>query len=93
MPCDDPADARAAILALLAERALDATICPSEVARVLAGASGETDWRAEMPTVHAAIDAMLGAGAVRLSWRGTAMPVREGPYRIGVGAQGNERSM
>jgi hypothetical protein len=44
-------DARPATLALLAERAAEATICPSEVARALA-ADG-ADWREAMPTVHA----------------------------------------
>lgn len=78
-------DARAATLALLARRAPDATICPSEVARTIAAAAGKTDWRGEMPAVHAAIDAMAADGSVRLSWKGEAMAAREGPYRIGRG--------
>ncbi|KQM32161.1 DUF3253 domain-containing protein [Sphingomonas sp. Leaf10] len=71
-------DAKAAILSLLAQRAPDATICPSEVARTIAA-----DWRAEMPVVHAAIDALVGDGLVRLSWKGRPMATRSGPYRIG----------
>ena len=78
--------ARIAALALLARRAPAATVCPSEVARVLAGAAGQPDWRASMPTVHAAIDALIADGLVRLSWRGRVLPAREGPYRIGRGA-------
>lgn len=74
------ADALAATLALLARRAPGATLCPSEVARVVAGAA---DWRGEMAGVHAAVDAMLADGLVRLSWKGAAMAVRDGPYRIG----------
>ncbi|HEX9964456.1 MAG TPA: DUF3253 domain-containing protein [Allosphingosinicella sp.] len=81
------ADARAATLALLDRRAASATICPSEVARALAVASGTSDWRREMPAVHAAVDAMVGSGLVRLSWKGEAMPVRDGPYRIGRGGR------
>ncbi|MFO6445988.1 DUF3253 domain-containing protein [Erythrobacter sp. NE805] len=69
-----------AILALLAERAEGATICPSEAARRLVGPQG--DWRAEMERVHAATDALLAAGAIRLSWKGAAKEKRRGPYRI-----------
>ena len=69
-------------------RAPGATICPSEVARTLAAAAGKADWRGEMPAVHAAIDALVAEGRVRLSWKGSAMPAREGPYRIGRGASG-----
>ena len=75
-----PGEAEDAVLALLAARAPDATLCPSEVARVLAGAG---DWRDAMAGVHAAVDALAAAGRVRLSWKGVAMPAREGPYRIG----------
>ncbi len=76
--------ARAMTLALLTARKPGATLCPSEVARVLATAAG-TAWRDEMPTVHAAIDCMVAEELIRLSWKGTAMEVREGPYRIARG--------
>jgi len=79
-------NAREATLALLDGRAADARICPSEVARALAAAAGEADWRGAMPAVHAAVDAMVAEGLVRLSWKGAAMPVRDGPYRIGRGS-------
>lgn len=75
-------DARAATLALLSRRAAGATACPSEVARAIAAASGKPDWRGEMPAVHAAIDRLVEDGLVRLSWKGRAMPVRDGPYRV-----------
>jgi hypothetical protein len=79
-------DARAATLALLDRRAPDATVCPSEVARSLAAtanvdAAGE-NWRAAMPVVHAAIDALLHEGLVQISWKGTTLSKRVGPYRI-----------
>lgn len=76
-------DARAATLALLARRSADSTICPSEVARAVAATAGTADWRGEMPAVHAAIDLMVAEGLVRLTWKGEAMPVRDGAYRIG----------
>ena len=77
-------EARAATLALLARRPPDSTVCPSEVARALAAAAGTLDWRGRMPAVHAAIDEMVALGLVRLSWKGRAMPARDGPYRIGL---------
>lgn len=73
-----------AVLTLLAARADDATICPSEAARVLATAKGQAaDWRAEMPAVHAAVDALVEGGRVALRWKGAALRLRSGPYRIG----------
>jgi hypothetical protein len=82
------ADARAATLALLAARAPEATVCPSEVARAIV--AGGTDaaagnWREAMPIVHGAIDRLVGEGVVRLSWKGEHLPTRAGPYRIGRG--------
>ena len=76
------ATARAAVLALLDRRAESATICPSEAARTLAAENGRGDWRAEMAAVHAAVDALVNDGTVRLSWRGESLPARTGPYRI-----------
>lgn len=67
------------VLALLDRRAPDATVCPSEAARAVGGA----DWRAAMPAVHAAVDGVVADGRVRLRWKGVAMAVRDGPYRIG----------
>lgn len=75
MPTD--AQVREAVLTLLARRAPNATVCPSEVARTLA-----KNWRGAMPSVHDAIDAMVAQGMVELSWKGNAMARRDGPYRI-----------
>ncbi|MBC1182325.1 DUF3253 domain-containing protein [Brevundimonas sp. WCHBH090558] len=80
-------DAREATLALLAARAGDATVCPSEVARAVAGEDGA--WREAMPDVHAAVDALVDEGAVRLSWKGRPLTMRAGAYRI-ERAQGGE---
>jgi len=73
-------NAEDAILAVLARRAAGATACPSEAARYLAGPQG--DWRAQMDTVHSAVDALVQAGAITLSWKGVPMQKRRGPYRI-----------
>jgi hypothetical protein len=74
-------------LMLLASRAVDATVCPSEVARAIAPGAG---WRDAMPTVHSAVDRLVEEGSVRLSWKGNALKSRDGPYRIG---RGDSRSM
>ena len=78
-------DAREATLALLAARAPEATVCPSEVARALAAPA---DWRDRMPAVHAAVDRLVTEGLVRLSWKGRSLPARAGPYRIRRGDPG-----
>lgn len=75
-------DPRAATLSLLARRAPDATICPSEVARAVA-----PDWHEAMPAVHAAVDALVHDGLVQLSWKGRPLATRSGPYRIGRSAE------
>ena len=80
-------NAQEATLALLASRASTATVCPSEVARLLANAAdpkaAAVSWRDLMPVVHAAVDRLVIDGHVRLSWKGQALPTRSGPYRIG----------
>ncbi|MET0271056.1 MAG: DUF3253 domain-containing protein [Sphingomonas sp.] len=77
-------DADGATLTLLAARAPDATLCPSEVARALAADAGiAAGWRDLMPVVHAAVDRLVAGGHVRLSWKGRPLASRTGPYRIG----------
>ncbi len=73
-------EAQGAVLALLAERGAGKTICPSEVARRIAEAG--QDWRGSMEQVHAAVDRLVAAGAVTLSWKGEIIDARRGPYRI-----------
>ena len=79
-------------LALLDRRGAGSTLCPSEVARAVAASAGKADWRGEMPSVHVAIDSMVAEGMVRLSWKGEARPVRDGPYRIGRAGPGDPES-
>ncbi len=72
--------ARDTTLALLGARAPGATVCPSEIARVIT--AGE-DWRSAMPAVHAAVDRLLAEELVAVSWKGRPLETRVGPYRIG----------
>lgn len=82
----DDREARATILSLLASRALGSTICPSEVARALAGGA-DTQWRDAMLMVHAAVDGLLLGEVVQLSWKGKPLVSRSGPYRIAIAAK------
>jgi len=47
---------------------------------MLAGPDGE--WRAHMDIVHAAEDALLERGQIKLSWKGVEIDQRRGAYRI-----------
>lgn len=79
--------ATGAMLAMLAARTAGATLCPSEVARAIAAELDLRDgagWRAAMPTVHAAVDRLLDQGRIQLSWKGSKMAARSGPYRIAL---------
>lgn len=83
-PISDPvATACATTLTLLAARAVDATVCPSEVARAMAASDpGAPAWRDLMPVVHRGVDRLLADDRVRLRWKGQALATRTGPYRI-----------
>lgn len=78
-------NARSAILALLEKRGPGKTICPSEAARHLASLAGEEEWRERMASVHEAVEALHGEGAITLSWRGEKLDERRGAYRIARG--------
>lgn len=82
MTNSDTETASAIIVSLLANRATDATLCPSEAARALATENTIKEWRIRMPIVHAAIDGLLHNGAVCLSWKGEPLKFRSGPYQI-----------
>jgi len=68
------------IAALLDVRGNAKTVCPSEVARALAGPDG--DWRSLMSDVHLAVDTLASEKRIALSWKGKSLPRRDGPYRI-----------
>jgi len=89
-----PAIVRQAVLNMLATRSRSATICPSEVARLLASQSDNpetSDWRDLMPDVHDAVEALVAEDTVRLSWKGKPMTARSGPYRLGWNTDSSAR--
>lgn len=67
-----------AILALLEQRGPGKTICPSEVARALAGNGSRDGWRALMPAVRSAADRLARAGRLQVTQRGQAVPATIG---------------
>lgn len=72
-----------AIFGLLADRASGATICPSEVARLLA----PDDWRTLMPDVRAEACALAVDGRLEMRQRGeTIVPTADphGPIRLAL---------
>lgn len=74
-----------AILALLATRAGDASICPSEAARAVAGADAdEARWRELMEPARRAARRLVAAGEVELTQRGRVVDpsTARGPIRI-----------
>ncbi len=68
------------IRALLAARAADATICPSEAARAVGG----EDWRDLMEPARRAARRMVDAGDVEITQRGAVVDpsTARGPIRI-----------
>jgi hypothetical protein len=81
-----PLDAAAedAIRELLASRPRNASICPSEAARLAASRLNLADWRAEMNRVRAAANRLVAAGAVEMTQQGRVVePSRaRGPVRL-----------
>ena len=85
---DDPEEIAAAIESMVAARAEGATVCPSEVARALAGADGP--WRALMPAVRAAAAGLVRAGRLSVTRGGLEVDalLPGGPIRLGRPASG-----
>ena len=77
----DRADARKAILDLLADRDPGRTICPSEAARVLGGDDG---FRPLMPVVRDAARTLADAGRIEVTQRGRRVDIdtARGPIRL-----------
>ncbi|HEX8206891.1 MAG TPA: DUF3253 domain-containing protein [Solirubrobacteraceae bacterium] len=71
------------ITAMVAARGRGKTICPSEVARALAGDDG---FRALMPDVREAAARMAERGDVAVTQRGCVVDARSarGPIRLGL---------
>ncbi|MEN5060764.1 DUF3253 domain-containing protein [Luteimonas sp. TWI1416] len=78
----DAAVLRERILGLLAGRAAEASICPSEVARALRPGG---DWRALMPAIREVATALARAGAVSVTQHGAVIDASApppGPVRL-----------
>ncbi len=75
------------ILALLANRREDATICPSEVARLLGSDTGE--WLELMPAVREAAHRLAKSGQLVVTRRGVPVSALSsgGPIRLGRGPE------
>ncbi|WP_058558085.1 DUF2256 and DUF3253 domain-containing protein [Thiohalocapsa sp. ML1] len=70
-----------AILALLEQRAADASICPSDAARQVAGAG---DWRAQMEPVRMAARRLQRDGRIDITQQGRPVDpdTAKGPIRL-----------
>ncbi|WP_102958480.1 DUF3253 domain-containing protein [Mangrovicella endophytica] len=79
-----PAVLRATIEAMVAERGPGKTVCPSEVARHLAGAD-EKRWRLLMKPIRREAEALVASGSVVLRRKGRIVDpaTLKGIYRIG----------
>ena len=81
-----------AILSLLAARPRDATICPSEAAR-LVSRPGEADWRELMEPARRAARRLADAGEVEITQAGHPVnpSTAKGPVRIRLTTTGGAR--
>lgn len=72
-----------AIRALLRERGADKTVCPSEVARAMAAASGSKEWHSLMPRIRET--------AAKLAARGELVVTQKGNVVDAIGVHGSIR--
>ncbi|WP_246125446.1 DUF3253 domain-containing protein [Cellulomonas xylanilytica] len=80
MPDSSDSALEQAIVDLLARRAPDATICPSEAARAIGGAS----WRPLMEPARAAARRLVDAGTIEVTQGGQVIDpsTARGPIRL-----------
>ena len=73
----------AVLLDLLARRAPEATLCPSDVARALR--SDDAEWRSLMPRVRAVAGRLVQRGLLRVTRGGRDVDAEAtgGPIRLG----------
>lgn len=74
----------AAILALLAERGRDKTICPSEAAKRVGGLAERRDWEGLMEPARAAARRLVAAGLIVITQGGHVVDAStaKGPIRL-----------
>lgn len=82
MPSDD--ELVEAIEAAVQARGVDKTVCPSEIARDLAG-SNEKDWRRLMKPIRAVAVSLAGKGRIAIRRKGKPVDPEnfKGIYRLG----------
>ena len=82
-PSDVDQQLETAITQLLAQRARSATICPSDAARLVAGADGDA-WRHLMEPARRAARRMVDRGEVEITQGGHVVDpsTAKGPIRI-----------
>lgn len=79
----------AALRTMLRKRESDATVCPSDIARIVGGDA----WREAMDSVRAVVEELRTSEQVEIRQRGEVLPVGNlttGPIRIGRGLQFDE---
>ncbi len=83
-PGDAEKALEAAILALLAERGRDKTICPSEAAKAVGGDATRGDWEGLMEPARAAARRLVAAGSIVITQHGQVVDpaTAKGPIRL-----------
>ncbi len=83
-PGDAAKALEAAILALLAERGRDKTICPSEAAKLVGGKDSRSDWEGLMEPARAAARRLVAAGSIVITQHGQVVDpaTAKGPIRL-----------
>ncbi|MFT4550421.1 MAG: hypothetical protein ACI9MB_004398 [Verrucomicrobiales bacterium] len=76
----------AEILKLLGGRSRNATICPSEVARIV---FGDTEWRGQMEVTRQAARRLVARGEIEITQQGTVVDPSKakGPIRLRLALQ------
>ena len=81
MTCPDDAQIKSALLVLVQQRGVQASACPSEVARAIA----PTDWRGLMPQVRKVASRLAQQGKIEIAQRGQTVSASgpwTGPIRL-----------
>lgn len=81
----------AALRSMLRTRDAEATVCPSDIARIVGG----VDWREAMDRVRSVVEDFRTSGAVEVRQRGEVVPIGSsstGPIRVGRGPRFEEAS-
>ena len=83
-PGERDSELEGAILALLAERGRDKTICPSEAAKLVGGKEARRDWESLMEPARAAARRLVAQGRIDITQGGRVVDPSsaKGPIRL-----------